>query len=160
MPQPPVSHRSALSVAALLRTSAELSQGAGPLSGGNLEDLGSSLRRIKCRMTGSFPPWTLTLKGDERSSRPHFSSSNWAAIIREGFSYPFAPAVSLLHLSSIPCSLILVEVEERGWCFKSFSPHVYHEPAPLFLWLTKTASLKLYFFILSTFFILFLRFNS
>lgn len=86
----------------------------------------------RARMTGSFPPWTLTLKGDERSSRPHFSSSNWAAIIREGFSYPFTPAVSLLHLFSIPLSLILGEVDERVWCFKSFSPHVYHD-SPLFL---------------------------
>lgn len=133
MPQTLVSHRSALSIAALLRTSAEFSQGARPPLGGNLEDLGSSLRRIKCRMTGSFPPWTLTLKGDERSSRPHFSSSNWAAIIREGFSYPFTPAVSLLHLSSITLSLILGEVDERVRCFKSFSPHVYHASAPLFL---------------------------
>lgn len=133
MPQPPVSHRSTLNIAALLCTSAEFSQGAGPPSGGNPSDLGSSLWRIKCRMTGSFPPWTLTLKGDERSSRPHFSSSNWAAIIREGFSYPFTPAVSLLHLSSIPLSLILGEVDERVWCFKSFSPHVHHASAPLFL---------------------------
>lgn len=50
-------------------------------------------------MTGSFRPWTVTLKGDERGSRLHFSSSNWAAIIRE---------VSLLQppttpLSSSPC---------------------------------------------------------
>lgn len=73
-------------------------------------------------MTGSIPLWTLTLKRDERSSRPHFSSSNWAAIIREGFSYPFTPAVSLLHLSSIALTLILGEVEERFCCFKSFLP--------------------------------------
>ncbi|KAK1893851.1 Sulfate/thiosulfate import ATP-binding protein CysA, partial [Dissostichus eleginoides] len=55
-----------------------------PLLGGNLEELGSSLWRSESRMTGPFPPWTLTLKGDESSSRLHFSSSNWAAIIREG----------------------------------------------------------------------------
>lgn len=140
MPQPPVSHRSALSVAALLHTSAAFSRGARPPSGGNLEDLGSSPLRIKCRMTGSFPPQTLTLKGDERRSRPHFSSSNWAAIIREGFSYPFTPAVSLLHLSSIPLSLILGEVDERVWCFKSFSPQVYRASAPLFLGLAANVS--------------------
>lgn len=77
------------------------------------------MRRIKSRMTGSIPLWTLTLKRDERSSRPHFSSSNWAAIIRERFSYPFTPAVPLLHLSSIALSLILGEVDERFCRFKS-----------------------------------------
>lgn len=54
------------------------------LLGGNLEELGSSLWGSESRMTGPFPLWTVTLKGDERSSRRHFSSSNWAAIIREG----------------------------------------------------------------------------
>eukprot|EP00064_Thunnus_orientalis_P017166 superscaffoldBa00003571_g17246 len=63
---------------------AGLSQGAMALLGGKLEGLGSSLRGSESRMTGPFPPWTVTLKGDERSSRLHFSSSNWAAIIREG----------------------------------------------------------------------------
>lgn len=81
---------------------AGLSQGAMALFGGNLEELGSLLCGSESRMTGPFPPWTLTLKGDERSSRLHLSSSNWAAIIREG---PSTPTVSLQHLSSTPLFL-------------------------------------------------------
>lgn len=63
-------------------------------------------------MTGPYPPWTVTPKGDERSSCPHFSSSNWAAIIREGSLTHPPPAGSLLCLSSTPLSLILGQVEE------------------------------------------------
>lgn len=54
------------------------------LLGGNFEALGSSQCGSESRMTGPFSPWTVTLKGDERSSCLHFSGSNWAAIIRKG----------------------------------------------------------------------------
>lgn len=61
--------------------------------GGNLEELGRSLWESECKMTGLFPPWTVTLKVDERSSRLHFSSSKWAAVIRED-SLPAPPPLS------------------------------------------------------------------
>ncbi|TNN37211.1 hypothetical protein EYF80_052620 [Liparis tanakae] len=51
-------------------------------------------------MTGPVPPWTVTLKGDERSSRLHFSSSNWAAVIRED-SPTRPPPLSLLCTSPL-----------------------------------------------------------
>lgn len=100
------------------------------LLGGHLEELGSSLQwGSESRMTGLFPPWTVTLKGDERSSRLHFSSSNWAAIIRE-VSLTRPPPLSL---SPTPLSLISGEVEESVCvprCFdSSFSsapPHLSH----------------------------------
>lgn len=77
---------------------AGLSQGAVALFGGKFEELGSSLFGSESRMTGPFPPWTVTLKGDERSSCLHFSSSNWAAIIREGFPTSLLP-LSLFYTS-------------------------------------------------------------
>lgn len=85
-------------------------------------------------MTGPIPLWTLTLKRDERSSRPHFSSSNWAAIIRERFSYPFTPAVPVLHLSSVALTLILGEVDERFCWFESFLLMFAMLPATLVPW--------------------------
>jgi len=70
------------------------------LLAGNLEELGSSLWGSESRMTGPFPPWTVTLKGDERSSRLHFSSSNWAAVIRED-SLTHPPPLSLFCTSPL-----------------------------------------------------------
>lgn len=71
------------------------------LLGGKLEGLRSLLQGSESRMTGPFPPWTVTLKGDERSSRLHFSSSNWAAIIREG-SLTHPPPLSFFCTSPLP----------------------------------------------------------
>lgn len=71
------------------------------LLGGNLQDLGNSRWGSASRMTGPFLPRTVTLKRDERSSCRHFSSSNWAAIIREGPpSHP--PPLSLFSTSPYP----------------------------------------------------------
>lgn len=47
-------------------------------------------------MTGPFSLWTVTLKGDERGPCPHFSSSNWVAVIREG-SLAHPSLLLLLH---------------------------------------------------------------
>ena len=109
--------------------------GSGPRGGmaqfcGKLQELRSSVWASQIEMTGAFPPWIVTPKGDESGSRLHFSSSNWAAIIREGSHTP--SACSLLHLSPIPpppFPLILGEVEENGnvlWPFHSFFPSLPH----------------------------------
>ena len=110
--------------------------GSGPRGGmaqfcGKLQELRSSVWASQIEMTGAFPPWIVTPKGDESGSRLHFSSSNWAAIIREGSHTP--SACSLLHLSPIPpppFPLILGEVEENGNVLWPFQPVFFSFATP------------------------------